>query len=558
MQRDFMSRNNPIQVIDLFAGPGGLGEGFSSYDDGNSFEIKVSAEMDPAARSTLRLRAFYRFLKKNVPEAIDDYYNFCETAGVQDPYTDRSLAAWQHADDEAQLLELGSKEGNARLDKILELRLDENEPWVLIGGPPCQAYSVVGRARNRGKVDYRAEEDHRHFLYREYLRIIQRKKPAIFVMENVKGILSSKVGGEKMFPKILRDLSAPDAALGEPDSGQRYRICSLVEDDVYCSGESTDSIDPSHYIIRAEKFGIPQARHRVILLGVSEQFFDASATHKLVPIDEEITVRQAIGTLPPLRSTITKIKDSPSVWADTIKSHLQGLHCEWRDSAGNSPGHKESIMFGKKLGIMAQSFSYVSDGEELSFGGVRVLKKEKWSGVTGTYLDSWYRDDKLKYWLNHEARGHMASDLGRYIFAAQFAEAYSRSPKGHGDFNLSGLAPNHKNWETGKFSDRFRVQMQHLPSTTITSHIAKDGHYFIHYDPKQCRSLTVREAARLQTFPDNYFFLGNRTEQFHQVGNAVPPMLARQIAGIVSKIIRREGGTGKPTTSKIQKDLFKA
>jgi len=131
----------------------------------------------------------------------------------------------------------------------------------------------------------------------------------------------------------------------------------------------------------------------------------------------------------------------------------------------------------------------------------------------------------------------MPEDLRRYAYAAVFAQIEKRSPKGHEEFNLPGLSPKHANWKSGKFSDRFRVQLKDRPATTVMSHIAKDGHYFIHYDPVQCRSLTVREAARLQTFPDNYFFQGNRTEQFHQVGNAVPPMLAKKIADVVNRLL---------------------
>ena len=122
----------------------------------------------------------------------------------------------------------------------------------------------------------------------------------------------------------------------------------------------------------------------------------------------------------------------------------------------------------------------------------------------------------------------MPSDLARYLFAATFARTFGRSPKRR-DFPLA-FAPNHANWHSGSFDDRFRVQVANQPGTTVTSHIAKDGHYFIHPDPRQCRSLTVREVARLQTFRDNYFFHGSRSKQYIQVGNAVPPFLARQIA----------------------------
>ena len=203
----------------------------------------------------------------------------------------------------------------------------------------------------------------------------------------------------------------------------------------------------------------------------------------------------------------------------------RAVDAEWlHDKKFKYPEIKEEI---KKISPEIRS-RFTSGGEFIGFSSKPKFKPE------------WYYDENLKGVCNHSARGHMKEDLFRYLYAACFATAYGKSP-----IILEfpeELWPKHKNvWETldgSMFADRFRVQVKDRPSTTITSHISKDGHYFIHPDPYQCRSFTVREAARLQTFPDNYFFEGNRTEQFHQVGNAVPPLLARQIADIVNKLFQ--------------------
>lgn len=516
-----------IQVVDLFAGPGGLGEGFSSSGEGKHFEIIVSAEMDPVARRTLRLRAFYRLLKREYPKGLSDYYRYCNGEAAE-PSTPETAEYWQRAEQEARQITLGSEKGDQELNELINARLKrDGRPWVLIGGPPCQAYSIVGRARNQGKQGYVPENDHRHFLYRDYLRIIKDYRPTVFVMENVKGILSSKVGGKGIFTQILMDLMDPTKALDNKDGGQKYKICSMVSDEAVSSLDCISKVNPKSFIIKAEKYGIPQARHRVILLGVAVDEQGDIPFHELLETADPVSVKQAIGDLPKLRSKLSRTSDSYESWYRAVADEVDDLV------------HHAELENGKLVVPLRNTRKLLLNAPRTS-GGERVPKEQN-QGSTGiASLDAWYKDPEIKCWMSHNARSHMLSDLRRYAFASTFAEHNEYSPKGHQQFSLPGLAPAHKNWESGKFSDRFRVQLAALPATTVTSHISKDGHYFIHYDPAQCRSLTVREAARLQTFPDNYYFEGNRTQQYHQVGNAVPPLLANKMAKIIYDVVCRQ------------------
>jgi DNA (cytosine-5)-methyltransferase 1 len=238
-----------IPVVDIFAGPGGLGEGFSAFQpqrgSDRPFRIAISAEMEANAARTLRLRAFFRQFEPG--RAPKSYYDYVAGRASQ-PWTNLTEKQWIEAGKEARQLTLGEAEHDAFLHERVAKVARKGDPWVLIGGPPCQAYSLVGRARNSGIDGYKAEDDHRHFLYTHYLEIIRKFSPAAFVMENVKGILSSKVGGELMFPRILEDLQAPGGK-----RSVRYRIIPMM------TPENTSK--PASYLLRAEDLGVPQARH---------------------------------------------------------------------------------------------------------------------------------------------------------------------------------------------------------------------------------------------------------------------------------------------------------
>ena len=216
-----MTERAPIPVIDLFAGPGGLGEGFASLSDpdgGRRFKVKVSVEKDEVAHRTLSLRALFRsFAEGKAPDCYYDYVRGRITREQLFSHPDAADAG-REALAEARCAELG-KTPHQTIDGWIHKAVGDVSEWVLIGGPPCQAYSLAGRSRLRPGNAEAFEADKRHFLYTEYLRIIKMFSPSVFVMENVKGMLNSKHGGSPIFNRILADLR-------NPGSGSTY-LCLL-------------------------------------------------------------------------------------------------------------------------------------------------------------------------------------------------------------------------------------------------------------------------------------------------------------------------------------------
>ncbi|WP_244494187.1 MULTISPECIES: DNA cytosine methyltransferase [unclassified Ensifer] len=502
--------------MDLFAGPGGLGEGFASFvEDGHApFRIGISVEKEASAHRTLTLRAFLREYRIRHGALPDKFIRFHAGAIAEPDWSEVDAEAWKLACEEARALELGTEAAASAIDSAIARLKAEYDDTVLIGGPPCQAYSLVGRARSRGKVGYVPEEDERHYLFREYIRVLDRLRPAAFVMENVKGILSSTVESRLVFEMLMEDLSS----LGT-GRGHQYELRAIRIEDGRASLRPVSH--PSDFIVRAEQFGVPQRRHRVIIVGIRSDLAKKADSTGIEVARTARTVSETIGALPPLRSGISRGADDAAAWEREVADaalFLAGLH----EETGNEP--------------LRNAFESVAEQMAIDTSRRRIDGRLPESyGTSNNELLRWLERPELRALAQHETRGHMASDLGRYLFASVFGTVNGYSPKA-ADFPLA-LSPDHRNWHSGVFNDRFRVQIAEEASTTVTSHISKDGHYFIHPDPIQCRSLTVREAARLQTFPDDYFFLGNRTQQYVQVGNAVPPFLARQIAALVRSAI---------------------
>lgn len=417
-----------FNYIDLFAGAGGLSEGFIRA----GFEPIAHVEIDEAACYTLKTRTAYHYLKS--VKKYDTYVSY-----LKGEITRKDLYSLVPTDllNAVINLPIGS-DFNPSIHKTIEKQLTEKEVDLIIGGPPCQAYSLVGRARSANGMS----GDPRNYLYVQYAKYLEKYKPKMFVFENVLGLKSAKDGlylrnMEKLFFK----------------KGYNMKL-STVE---------------------ANNFGVLQNRKRIIIIGWKENL---SLT---IPNLESIR-----------KNTDCKVK---SLFADLPK---------------------------------------IQAGE----GTDKFLN---YRTKTNDYLNQSFIRNGIDILTQHIARPHTKQDKEIYRIAVD----KWNSKKERLNYNdLPERLKTHQN--RSSFFDRFKVvAADELHSQTVVAHIAKDGHYYIHPDIEQNRSITVREAARLQSFPDDYYFEGvkegaNRTAAFKQIGNAVPPLMAYEIARKIKKLLNGE------------------
>lgn len=411
--------------LDLFAGAGGLSEGFVRA----GFRPIAHVEMDAAACYTLKTRQVYHWLREN--GRIREYIEYTQGACSRKDLYAKAPTAVTDSVLNAAISRSSLNDIFQKVDDLVDGSVD-----LIVGGPPCQAYSLVGRARDSRSM----KGDGRNYLYRMYAQFLERYKPKYFVFENVTGLLSARNNQENLYLDVMKRL---------------FRS----------KGYATQ-----FKVISADEYGVPQFRKRIILIGkqlnAGERALSFSYPNLEKPNVSSCTIHDLFADLPALHS------GEGSVYAVPLAKSC----CDYLLEAGIRD----------------------SDYPEASF---------------------------------HIARRHTDVDLAIYrIAASQWAAEKKR-------LLYSELPPDlirHNN--TTSFLDRFKVVDGSANSShTVVAHIHKDGHYYIHPDVLQNRSLTPREAARLQTFPDNYFFESatgapSVTAAFRQIGNAVPVVLAECIA----------------------------
>jgi len=409
--------------IDLFAGAGGLSEGFINA----GFLPVAHIEMDKAACYTLRTRAAYHYLK--TVRNIDHY-----VAYLKSEINREQLYANVPKEILSSVINLPiGKANNDKIFKLIDERLRDEKVDLIIGGPPCQAYSLVGRARSHNGM----EGDERNFLFMEYAKFLHWYKPKMFVFENVTGLHSANKGA------YLRKMLLMFRNLG-------YEI--------------------RDFVLAAKDFDVLQDRKRIILIG-----------------------------------------------------YRKDMKLKAFDLKGNSNNYTVSVLLNDLPVLQA---------------GQGLDKYTGYVGPTNEYLQRSGIRGEIPIVSQHLSRAHSIQDKQIYRIAIK---KWNEEKERLNYNDLPEALKTHANRDV--FTDRFKVVASDLnTSQTVVAHIAKDGHYYIHPDIKQCRSLTIREAARLQSFPDDYYFEGeketmNRTAAFKQIGNAVPPLMARRIAEEIKKCL---------------------
>lgn len=399
-----------MNYIDLFAGAGGLSEGFIR----EKFEPIAHVEMSAEASDTLRTRVAYHHFKNK--KKLNQYYAYLE----QDISRNE---LWNSIPQELLESVINEEITDKSIENIfskIDLQLDSKKVDVIIGGPPCQAYSLVGRSRDPNRM----RGDKRNFLFRYYAQFLIRYKPKFFVFENVLGLLTA--GNAKYLHEML-ELFAE-------------------------IGYSAD-----YQVLSAEEYGVLQKRRRVIIIGKKGK----------------------------VKFTFPKLETMENSWQT-----------------------KKDLFF---------DLPSLTPGQEMSVA--------KYTKNINEYLKKTETRNGIDYTTQHITRNHNDRDLEIYSLAID-KWINERQRLKYND--IPKRLQTHKN--TIAFLDRYKVIDPTGLSHTVVAHISKDGHYYIYPDINQVRSISVREAARIQSFPDDYFFEGGRTAAFKQIGNAVPPLMAEKIA----------------------------
>ena len=499
-----------IPVVDLFCGIGSFSDGFCKGAP-KTFYKALGADRDPDAVHTARVRIFQNSItpierctwlypivnRRSLKLEVEGLSRFPKAASQFNKATRTILQ-----------VELGTRLGNESLDReIIKLGLRKRE-WVLLGGPPCQAYSIAGRARNLNKAGYRPHEDDRHYLYREYLRVIRDNGPAAFIMENVKGVESAKLGGVKIIDLIMEDLSKLKCS----NTKKGYELFSLTEEGLTPYNGS--------FVVNSKNFGVPQSRERVFIIGIRSDLtpkFEGS--QKNAPKDRP-DCRSALKGMPEIRSELSNRKAwKGQTWVEAVSAQTTGLienlGLELSDIANWIEERNPAVNGGRLPSFSFDQPKYATTGKAKQF-------------------HAWIRKRDKGPLFNHFSKTHMPSDLARYAFVSAWRN--NRSKRLTTKDLPPELRPEHKNFSRGIFVDRFRSLSPEEASPTITGHIGMDGHAFIHWDTTFCRSLSIREAARLQSIPDDFLITGSSRQQGIQIGNAVPHRLASYLGECISSL----------------------